>query len=327
MEEPRKTGLAWLRTPFTHAAIMVRERAVEPAGCAFFAPDFALSDPEPWLIGEEAPLDLVAAPLPGLSRRADPSSAEFARMHEEILARIQSGEFEKVVPIVCEELEFAEPLRAEMFSEAVLAPKPGQFAFGFEFRDEGLCGVTPELLFSVKKGELNTMALAGTGVAGGPSLLDDPKERLEHQLVIDHIAGELSPWGVPEIGETQERVYGVLKHLYTPIKLRLQEPADFMRLVVRLHPTAALGGWPRRPAVEWLEKQDFHFARKRFGAPFGFTRGEEMCCVVAIRCLQWWGTRALLSSGCGVVKGSESIREWKELQLKRRATESLLGLN
>lgn len=327
MDEPRESGLAWLRTPFTFAAIKVRRRAAEPSGCAFFAPDFALSDPEPWLIGEESALDLHLADIPELNHRVGPSSADFALLHEDILGRIREGEFEKVVPIVCEELEFNRPLHAGMFAEAVLAPRTGQFSFGFEFADQGLCGVTPELLFSVKNGELNTMALAGTGPAQGPSLLEDRKERHEHQLVIDHIASELKGWGTPEIGETEERVYGVLKHLYTPLKMRLDRPVDFMKLIVRLHPTAALGGWPRRPAVEWLEAQEFHVARRRFGAPFGFVRGDEMCCVVAIRCLQWWGSRALLSAGCGVVLGSESLREWKELQLKRRATEILLGLN
>lgn len=309
------------------ASIRIYETAAKPKGFAFYAPDFALSAAEPWLLGEEAPLALQTQELPTLRHRADPSSADFARLHEEILKRIREGDFAKVVPIVCEELEFSQALNAEMFRGAILDPRQGQFNYGFDFRENGMCGVTPELLFALEGGVLHTMALAGTGRAEGPSLLDNRKERHEHQLVIDHIVGELSAWGIPEIGVTQERVYGVLKHLYTPIRLTLQEKPEFLDLVVSLHPTAALGGWPRRPAVEWLEQQDFHFARKRFGAPFGYVNGEEMCCVVAIRGLQWWGARALLSAGCGVVEGSESLSEWKELQLKRRATEKLLGLS
>lgn len=294
--------------------------------CNFFAPDYALSSAQPWFYGEKENLALSPAPLPPIDRRVEPSSAAFAAVFEEILTGIRAGRFEKVVPIVCEELEFESPLSAEMFSAVIAREQPQQYGYGFEYDGEGLVGVTPELLFDVEGDQLTTMALAGTARADGPDLLEDRKELHEHGLVIEHIVSELRPWGQADVGRTQERVYGVLKHLYTPITLRLREPADFMQLIVRLHPTAALGGWPRRPAVEWLQNQDFHLARRRFGAPFGYVDGTHMRCVVAIRCLQWWRERALLSAGCGIVAESQVLKEWNELALKRRAAAGLLGL-
>jgi menaquinone-specific isochorismate synthase len=322
--------MAWLQGSRVSAAMKISgwEAAPQAAGLSFFAPDFALASAQPWLHGEEAPLELTPAPLPELVHRAEPSSADFANMHEEIIARIHLREFQKVVPIVCEEFEFAAPLHASMFT-AALSPGAGKFAYGFEFGAEGMCGVTPEVLFAVRNGVLSTMALAGTGAAAGPSLLQDQKEMREHGLVIENICAELARFGRPDRGPTNERTYGALKHLYTPLQVKLNHHAEFMDLVVRLHPTAALGGWPRRPAVEWLEMQDFHTSRKRFGAPFGFVRdeGREMFCVVAIRGVQWQGECAMLSAGCGVVEGSQSLSEWKELELKRRATCESLGLS
>jgi menaquinone-specific isochorismate synthase len=320
--------MAWLHSSSAKTAIEIECWAASPKAGAlsFFAPDFALASAQPWLLGHATEAHLTPAVLPPLELRADPSSADFAKMHEEILTRIRHGEFAKVVPIVCEELEFSAPLHAAMFTEAMDAPE-NRFAYGFECAGEGMCGVTPEILFSVRDGVLQTMALAGTGPSDGPSLCEDPKEMREHALVIEHITGELRRWGEPSVGATVERRYGVLKHLYTPIEMHLRELPEFMDLVVSLHPTAALGGWPRLPAVEWLERQSFHTGRKRFGAPFGYLHGENMFCVVAIRCLQWWGARALLSAGCGVVEGSQSLREWKELQLKRRAICDSLGLS
>ena len=50
-----------------------------------------------------------------------------------------------------------------MFAQAISPERDGKFSYGFEFGGEGMCGVTPELLFSVKDGVLKTMALAGTG--------------------------------------------------------------------------------------------------------------------------------------------------------------------
>lgn len=321
-------GTAWMRDSLGARSLRVRQWANAPSaqGTSFYAPDFALKQTSPWLLGDTFGWAPVAEPLPAVVGRVEPSSSVFARLHGEIMELIARGEFSKVVPIVCEELEFSAPLRAEMFTSLWNREFSHQYTYGFNFQNEGLCGVTPELLFSLRGDQLRTMALAGTGRVDGPSLLTDRKECLEHQLVVDHLVSELKSWGQPEVGRTEEREFGVLKHLRTPIQMRLQREVSFAELVACLHPTAALGGWPRKPAVAWLEKQDFHLARSRFGAPFGFSCEEEMRCVVAIRGLQWKGKKALLAAGCGVVHESQSPVEWNELALKRRATRLFLGL-
>lgn len=320
-------GLAWWLTPNAPAvALSVHGKAVgaPSAELAFFAPNFALSESQPWFVGQACDFPSYdQIPLPTLAHKVEPSSAAFARLHKEILAFIQSGLFEKVVPMVCTEFEFEEPLNRHMFKAD---PGPNQMAYGFQFGGEGLAGVTPEVLFECRDGILQTMALAGTGPTDGPSLLEDQKEMHEHRLVIEQIYSELKDYGEIELSETIERSYGLLKHLLTPITLKLNELPPFEELVTRLHPTAALGGWPRRPAVEWLEKQSFHVSRARFGAPFGFVQGERMMCVVAIRNVQWWGKRLQVSTGCGVVRESRVINEWKELELKRQAIFRSLGV-
>src|SRR5690606_7658859 len=72
---------------------------------------------------------------------------------------------------------------------------------------EGMIGATPEVLFSNRIGRKNgqadrieTMALAGTRAKtsdpdGAKRLFEDPKERHEHQIVVDDIMVELSRFG------------------------------------------------------------------------------------------------------------------------------------
>jgi len=317
---------AWLADLETARALALRERAIQPPleGLSFFAPYFALNDQESWLVGEEVQFQTVERlPLPALNTKAEPSSADFQRSFEDILERIQHGQFEKVVPMVCEELEFATLLTRNMFP---IAPVEGRYSYGFEFGDEGMAGLTPELLFQVKDGRLKTMALAGTSVCDGPSLLEDRKEMHEHNLVIEHLIQELKIFGRVHVGSTIERVYGPLKHLFTPLEVALDREPEFMSFVRALHPTAALGGWPRKPAVEWLEKQDFHMTRRRFGAPFGYKDGDDMKCVVAIRGVQWCKNRLMVASGCGVVRESRVLNEWRELALKRASIYRWLGV-
>ncbi len=168
-------GTAWMRDSLGARSLRVRQWAEAPSahGTSFYAPDFALNQRSPWLIGEELKWAPVAEVLPEVTRRVEPPNLGFARLHGEILERIGRGEFSKVVPIVCEKLEFSAPLHAEMFTSLWSREFNDQYAYGFDFQNEGLCGVTPELLFSVRGERLQTMALAGTGPVDGPSLLAD----------------------------------------------------------------------------------------------------------------------------------------------------------
>ncbi len=321
-----QSGLAWLNGDTFHKTLKIRERSTAPApnSLSFFAPDFSLLTPEPWLLGEECEhVTFERRPLPKLISKAEPSSAGFEDLFEGIAGKIKGGEFEKVVPMVSTDFEFSGPLSRTMFANKNL---PGQFAYGFEFDDEGLAGVTPEILFAVEGGILRTMALAGTAKTGTPPLIDDAKEMHEHRLVIEHIRRELKALGAISIGRTIEREYGPLKHLFTPIEVKLENAPKFEELITHLHPTAALGGWPRKPAVEWLERQPFHATRRRFGAPFGFTDGERMLCVVAIRNVQWENSSLRVGAGCGIVRESEVLKEWKELELKRDSIFRALGV-
>ncbi|MCM2323032.1 MAG: chorismate-binding protein, partial [Oligoflexia bacterium] len=117
----------------------------------------------------------------------------------------------------------------------------------------------------------------------------------------------------------------------------LNEAVPFERLARALHPTAALGAFPRPAGWEWLQSRPGARNRKRFGAPFGLlwspgtpgTAGQcelEATCVVAIRNIQWEGERVVLGSGCGLIAESVLEREWDELSLKRESVKRMMGL-
>jgi len=329
MERMRQTlpDLVWLRDSQQKTALYVSGWRQEPApdALSFYAPPFYRFDSQsPWLSGVPGELpDLDPVPPPAVIGRSKPDPGRFEAMHAEILLGIEQQRFKKVVPFAVEELEFAEDLRWTHWPAARRDPGP-QFGFGFQYKGDGMCGITPELLFRVSDGVLKTMALAGTGPLGGPSLIEDKKEKLEHDLVVEHLLEVLSGLGTVSVGDTREQIYPHLRHLLTPIEVRLTDKPDFLNLIARLHPTAALGGLPRAAAMDFLRLRGGE--RGRFGSPFGWVRGDEMMCVVAIRGLQWSGRKAWLISGCGVVSGSVAEREWQELELKRRSTARQLGL-
>ena len=100
---------------------------------------------------------------------------------------------------------------------------------------------------------------------------------------------------------------------------------SFKELCFLLHPTPALGGFPRPPALKLLfELQEKTGPRLFFGAPFGVVKNDKAFCVTAIRNIQFKGGKAYIGSGCGLVKAGRVDREWKELSKKRQAIKDLL---
>ena len=184
--------------------------------------------------------------------------------------------------------------------------------------DKGVIGLSPECLFKKKGLYVQTMALAGTARDSWHNLLTDSKEKKEHQFVVEGIKRLLFPLGEHRTSPTYVIKAKGLQHLRTDFKLHLKQEVSFETLCGLLHPTPALGGSPKKPALNWLrEEQLDHPARAGFGAPFGVVKEEEGFCMVAIRNMQFINKKVYIGSGCGLIKESKMEREWEELKQKR----------
>ena len=306
-----------------------------PGRPAFYAPDFFLDDPAPWLVYPHAAAvspDGLAQQLSGSCtprtwRSFDETAfaAAFARVRE----ALDDGVLMKAVPAVFETsdrpLDVAERERALL----ALANLPaGLMPYGCWNSDSGILGASPELLFGDDGVEIRTMAVAGTARAGATpdQILEDPKERAEHAAVVDDLAAQLAPLGRVARGATRLWRIGILSHLRTDLRVVPAERVSFDALVRRLHPTPAVGTAPRDLWREWIPALD-GAPRGRFAAPFGLLMPDGSArCLVAIRNVQWDSTGARIGAGCGIVDGSDSVRETAELRLKIAATRGNLAL-
>jgi len=212
------------------------------------------------------------------------------------------------------------------------AKKNALYSYGFWNSKEGILGATPETLFKMQHKEtiaLETMACAGTqnSALNNDLLLKDLKQQIEHRLVVDWIVDSIdSLGGAAFIGNCQAVKFSRLCHLVTPIKAELPKSTSFDAIVSALHPTPALGAAPRKEGSIWLEKQQFHNKRMRFGAPIALKSDTEALCLVGIRNMQWQDDTLFLGAGCGIVQESSFEDEWQELQLKMAFIKEILGL-
>lgn len=316
---------------------------------SFYSSDFFLRDDRPWLVypryywaTRKTLLQILADDAPPThGPRVEwkgPDREFFGRSFSDLQRLFRQELLSKAVPVA--------------FEQATLRPSPSHIAhwigraleysrdlpvhvYGAWRDSEGILGVTPEILFDLPgTGRVSTVALAGTrrdvdrGMLG--ALLEDSKELREHQWVIDGISEALGGHGLVLQYPTEEIRLPGLSHLRTRIDLSPERELDFSALVALLHPTPALGAYPRAVGAEWLLKADQEgpIRRGAFGAPFGATRGagRGARCVVGIRNLLWRHEQLLCGAGCGVIAESRIEREWLEIQAKIRAVKGLFGL-
>lgn len=219
----------------------------------------------------------------------------------------------KTVPITKFSYRTSKHFNFADYLYASLQKKREGFLYGMWNGDEGFLGLTPELLASWNGMQITTMALAGTWV--GESAKVDQKILEEHNFVITDICERL---GQADVSETQILKLPKLNHLKTEIRKNCSDQDEFLQIVQKLHPTAALGIYPRlQHLAEEFSQFPLQKQRQYFGAPFGIIGQNFAHVVVGIRNMSWKNNTINLFAGCGITAQSQFEVEWQELQTKR----------
>jgi menaquinone-specific isochorismate synthase len=325
------------------------ERLAKPDSndCCFYAPDFFLSNKTPWIRHpkcQEISLAELYQTLSGMDDTSEKILLEWQQpyqqlFHEtfaELQENYQNQTLTKAVPFVfeCAKGTISKTQKIKSLLNALkYCENNPVYLYGSWDQSSGVLGATPELLFRLQDNNsemVETVACAGTRPFNPSQMqfIPNEKEFEEHQIVIEGIHDTLKEFGDVSIGETNCVNLPPISHLLTPIHLKLHKKFDFEKIAKALHPTPALGAYPKKAGSMWLLNYQTSIDRKRFGAPFGcaYPKGNLNICYVAIRNIQWECDKIMLGAGCGIVKNSERNKEWEEILLKIKATKQLLAL-
>lgn len=304
-----------------------------PQPGTFFFPDFFLEKKHPWCTHEETVTltkqELIDQ-LRELHKEVTPpfwTEAHSSPFYD-AFTTVKEKKLEKVVPYVM--TTTTDTMSNERLIHTLLhalTHTRDLYLYGCWGGQGGILGLTPEVLFELKGNQLTTAAIAGTATLGSDSnnMLSDEKLMQEHQIVIDGIQESLRLFGTVHIGETGLLTLETLCHLKTPITVELREALDVAQLVKALHPTPALGAYPKEKGMQWLESYNNRIPRNQYGAPVGYCQGNVVAAYVAIRNVQWTPNGMALAAGCGIIAESEPEKEWKEIQLKTESVYQTLG--
>ena len=112
--------------------------------------------------------------------------------------------------------------------------------------------------------------MAGSAPHPGPDLISDLKEVKEHDFVVKSLKESLKGVFIEEKQFLGEKIFGDLKHLCFVMEGRFQEAFDFERLCRILHPSPALGGYPKDKGTGWLQQVAQSEKKKGFCLSFWF---------------------------------------------------------
>lgn len=253
---------------------------------------------------------------------------------------IESGAVTKLV--------LARDAVAELASPIAVAQVLRQLALRYNdcwtYSVDGLIGATPEMLVRVRGDFAEARVLAGTlDRATAPSddpdyahrmLLEDEKQRHEHQLAIDSLTEQLGPLasGMDAPDEPFVLQLPNVWHLASDVKATLAARADgsvpgVLDLAEVFHPTAAVCGTPTKEAGRILRELE-GMDRGPYAGPVGWidTRGNGEFGIALRGGVVESPTSVRLYAGCGVVAASDPAAELAESWAKMRPMREALGI-
>jgi menaquinone-specific isochorismate synthase len=234
-------------------------------------------------------------------------------------------------------VEFDKPINIAYILKQAMQGEKNSYLVVLESANSIFFSQTPEQLMEVEDEVLYTKAIAGTISRSHDETIDqrnidaflnDTKNLNEHQFVVKSILHDINPYvnAIQYNDSPKILANDHLFHLLTEIKGDLKSES-YIGLLDNLHPTPALGGFPKERAVKYIDEHEFG-TRGLYGAPVGYIDMYDNCeFVVAIRSMLIKGQSATLYAGCGIVNNSNPDSEVEETAIKFTPMMKALGVD
>ena len=247
---------------------------------------------------------------------------EWEELFANVIHEVSSKKVNKVVISREVEIKCDTLVNIESVLKNLLEKNQNSFIFAYYKNNKTFLGATPEILVQKEKDNIITYALAGTILRSDEDdelqkmiLLNDQKNRYEHQIVLDKIADVMKQF-INEviIDETKILTLKNLHHLQT--RIYGTGNSTLSEWVARFHPTPALGGDPVDKALEIIKMHEKH-ERGLYASPIGIiNENGDGIFVAGIRSALIYGSKVFAYTGVGIVDGSECRDEYIETNNK-----------
>jgi isochorismate synthase len=250
---------------------------------------------------------------------------------ETAAARLRAGEAAKVV-LAREVMARGDGVvAAAMVARSLRSAYPSCFIYLITGADgTAFVGASPELLVRRSGMRAYAQPMAGSVARGATEadderlarrLEDSAKDVAEHRLAADFVVDALKPFSETVTAHPPEVVrFTNIQHLATAVTADLRQPAaTALELAAALHPTPAVGGWPRAAADKLIDELEAMERGWYAGAVGWMDASGDGEFAIALRCGLLWEDGARLYAGVGVMPTSDAAQELEETELKFKA--------
>lgn len=256
------------------------------------------------------------------------SEEEFSNMVLEAKEHILNGDIFQIV--LSQRFEVENPPESFDVYRMLRATNPSPYLYYFKNKEYQIAGASPEMLVNVTKGIVSTKPIAGTIGRSileeedkklEQELLNDPKERAEHTMLVDlgrNDVGKVSKFGTVEVTDFMhiER-YSKVMHLVSDVKGLLRDDKTALDALMAVLPAGTLSGAPKVRAMQLIDQLE-NKRRGLYGGTvgyLGFDGNIDTC--IAIRTVLFKNNKAYVQAGAGIV--ADSVPEKEFLETKNKA--------
>ncbi len=183
-------------------------------------------------------------------------------------------------------------------------------------------GASPEKFVLLKNNTLETTALAGTKTEEESW---GSKEEEEQAIVTQFIEESLSDLEDIETSAPETIKAGNLYHIKANIKAKYTADTDIPALINKLHPTPAVGGFPKEAALRLIASTEKHDRAYYSGFAGPVNINESTHLFVNLRCAKIFKNGLGLFVGGGLTAASHLEKEWKETENKAKTLIQVLS--
>jgi anthranilate synthase component I len=255
---------------------------------------------------------------------------EFEAAVGRIVEYVHAGDAFQVVP----SQRFSAPAPVEAFSvyRGLRAVNPSPYMYFLEFGDFQLAGASPEPLVKVTGNRVETRPIAGTYPRGGSEdedrrlaerLVNDPKERAEHVMLVDlgrNDLGRVCRYGSVEVDELMVvETYSHVLHIVSQVSGRLEEGVSAMDVLRSALPAGTLSGAPKVRAMQIIDELE-PIKRCSYGGAIGYLSWDgDLDTAIHIRTVVAKDGQLHVQTGGGTVADAKPAYEYNESVNKARA--------
>ena len=214
---------------------------------------------------------------------------------------------------------------------------PSPQMYYLKFGEQKLIGASPELLFRLRQGEMETFPLAGTAQRGATEaedrelarkLLNDPKEIAEHNMIVDlhrNDIGRVAQFGTVKVRSLMDiKRFSHVQHISSEIVGIIAQDQDMFSALASNFPAGTLTGAPKIEAMKIIDDLESDGRGPYGGAVGHFSFNGDCAFAIPIRTVFANGEEAYVQTCGGNVYDSNPEDEYQEIQRKFAGTKKVL---